>query len=597
MPISKRLTPDTFSLLSLYQKFNHSLQKVCLILGVTFILLACTHTTSQSGYLTNPRQENGTWINDQAELLSPQAEEELNQRIRQLVARTTAEIGIATLPELPSSQAPRTYALALFNRWGIGQRDRNNGVLVFIVKNNRQVEVITGRGLQSILPDPEVYQLIQRQMLPALRQGDTRTAVIQGATALAHILETRLPITLPGTTLRLFLAGAGIGLLFLGYVTWVLFLQIPLKRQVPVQGIDVERFQKKAHELQHLTLTQLITTLFNPEAEAGQRPWLTLMILSSGGISSGMALALGWQATWMPQPGWGSWHFMLSSGLVYFISSNMAWLAVVAAQQQYQSLPSKQQSMMMLLPLFVNLLGSWYLATGLETLTWTIGGVLGLNLLNLGAWLWLTRDRLKFKRCWHYLSPVGSFPQELTVDELEQVLTPIENLAVSMGNLVFKGWREASQIQSPNKDQIYLVRGTDRNTRSCRQCYAYTTEKSIRTVQQSCQTQDQSQIREYESTLRMDEEEILQTLYTCRACGHTQVIDNALVHSAMQDLNNYRAMRDKHGRSRRQQGNDSNHGDSTINNEYSHHDSFSDHASSYDFGGGGSDGGGASSDG
>jgi uncharacterized protein len=134
----------------------------------------------------SPQQENRGWIHDRANLLDWQTEFHLNRRINKLMGRTSAEFAIATLPQIEPSQSLRTFGLKLFNAWGIGNRDANNGVLLLVSQNDRRIEIITGTSLGDILPDAEVSRLIQQSIAPAFGQQQYATGITQAVNAIAR---------------------------------------------------------------------------------------------------------------------------------------------------------------------------------------------------------------------------------------------------------------------------------------------------------------------------------------------------------------------------------------------------------------------------
>lgn len=138
----------------------------------------------------NPRQTNGGWVTDMADILSPNAEAELNQTIANLEAKNGSEIAVVTVPETAPSATTKQFATTLFNRWGIGKADKNNGVLVLISQSDRRVEIETGYGLQAILPNAKVSDIIQQEMTPKFKQGDYNGGTIAGTKSLVLALET-----------------------------------------------------------------------------------------------------------------------------------------------------------------------------------------------------------------------------------------------------------------------------------------------------------------------------------------------------------------------------------------------------------------------
>ncbi|MBD2188103.1 TPM domain-containing protein [Pseudanabaena mucicola] len=143
-----------------------------------------------------PEQERQGWIDDRADLLDWQSELRLSLRINKLVGRTSAEFAIASLPKIATSESPRAFAIKLFNTLGVGKRETNNGVLLLVSKNDRRIEIVTGKGLSEVLPDTEISDLIQQEIVPSFQEQQYARGITQGVNAIAQRLELRLPSTI-----------------------------------------------------------------------------------------------------------------------------------------------------------------------------------------------------------------------------------------------------------------------------------------------------------------------------------------------------------------------------------------------------------------
>ncbi len=137
----------------------------------------------------NPRQDNGGWVTDMADVLSPSTEAELNRMISELEAKNDSEIAVVTVPETAAAKTPKQFTTALFNHWKIGKADRDNGVLFLISKGDRRVEIETGYGVETILPDARVGNIIQQEITPRLKQGDYNGGTLAGTKALVTALQ------------------------------------------------------------------------------------------------------------------------------------------------------------------------------------------------------------------------------------------------------------------------------------------------------------------------------------------------------------------------------------------------------------------------
>ncbi len=137
----------------------------------------------------NPRQINGTWVTDMAEILDRPTEAQLNDVIFQLERQNGTEIAVVTVPETAPSGSPKEFTTALFNYWGIGKKGKDNGVLFLISKGDRRVEIETGYGVEAILPDAKVGNIISAQITPRFKQGDFNGGTLAGTKALVVALE------------------------------------------------------------------------------------------------------------------------------------------------------------------------------------------------------------------------------------------------------------------------------------------------------------------------------------------------------------------------------------------------------------------------
>ncbi len=137
----------------------------------------------------NPRRSYGGWVSDTADILSSSTENELNRLLTQLEQRTSAEMAVVTVPNTQGYATPKAFTTQLFNYWGIGKAGQNNGVLFLISVGDRRVEIETGRGLATILPDSRVQQIIDQQILPKFRNRDFDGGTLAGVRQLASVLQ------------------------------------------------------------------------------------------------------------------------------------------------------------------------------------------------------------------------------------------------------------------------------------------------------------------------------------------------------------------------------------------------------------------------
>lgn len=174
----------------------------------------------------NPRTDHGGWVTDMANMLSPETEAQLEQRITDLEAKNGCEIAVVTVPDTQPSASPKAFATSLFNTWKIGKADKNNGVLVLIAQKEHRVEVEVGRGLTTVLPNMNVTNLLATQVKPQFQQGKFDAGTLAGTQAIADVLETADSSTKDPSDQPLMDTPFFLGLMFFGSTqvfSWVYF--------------------------------------------------------------------------------------------------------------------------------------------------------------------------------------------------------------------------------------------------------------------------------------------------------------------------------------------------------------------------------------
>lgn len=123
-------------------------------------------------------------FNDYAGLVPPATATQLNQELAQFERETSNQILVVTFPKLQTDSSVDDYTLRLAQRWGVGQKDRKNGAVLFVFKDTRDVRITTGYGLEGALPDALCKQIIENEIVPRFRSGDFAGGLAAGARAM-----------------------------------------------------------------------------------------------------------------------------------------------------------------------------------------------------------------------------------------------------------------------------------------------------------------------------------------------------------------------------------------------------------------------------
>jgi uncharacterized protein len=136
----------------------------------------------------NPTVGGGGYVSNPDDVLKGEDVAELNSIISEINDSTTAQIGIAVINSI-GNETPETFAYQLFNRWGIGQKDKNNGLLVLLVMDQHAWKIETGYGLEGVLPDALCKRIGDKTMVPYFKEGDFGKGLIEGIKEIKAVLE------------------------------------------------------------------------------------------------------------------------------------------------------------------------------------------------------------------------------------------------------------------------------------------------------------------------------------------------------------------------------------------------------------------------
>jgi uncharacterized protein len=124
---------------------------------------------------------------DAANILPDAEEVSLTQKLAALEQASSRQLVVATVPDLQGYPI-EDYGYQLGRKWGIGQKEANNGVILLVAPNDRKVRIEVGYGLEPIVTDALSSVIINRQILPAFKAGDYPGGIRAGADALIEQL-------------------------------------------------------------------------------------------------------------------------------------------------------------------------------------------------------------------------------------------------------------------------------------------------------------------------------------------------------------------------------------------------------------------------
>ncbi len=124
---------------------------------------------------------------DNADIIPADIEAQLTAQLEALETQSQRQLVVATVPDLQGYDIA-DYGYQLGREWGIGDAERNDGALLLVAPNERKVRIEVGYGLEGIMTDALSSIIIQRQILPAFRDGDMPAGIVAGTNAIASQL-------------------------------------------------------------------------------------------------------------------------------------------------------------------------------------------------------------------------------------------------------------------------------------------------------------------------------------------------------------------------------------------------------------------------
>lgn len=124
---------------------------------------------------------------DTANAVPSSAQEQVSAELIDYQARSGNQIAVAVV-ERTGGRSIEDYTIDLARAWGVGQKGKDNGILLVIATGDRKLRIEVGRGLEGTLTDLQSGRIIRERLVPLLERGEVSEAVIQGTRAIRAVL-------------------------------------------------------------------------------------------------------------------------------------------------------------------------------------------------------------------------------------------------------------------------------------------------------------------------------------------------------------------------------------------------------------------------
>ena len=154
-----------------------------LFLALAFLALACLPSGAQETEVPGP----SAFVNDTAGTMGDWAGK-TEALCREIERSTSAEVAVLTVKTTGGIDV-QEYAQRVFDRWGVGKKGKDNGVLILVAVDDRKMWIATGYGVEGFLPDGKVGEIRDRAMLPLFREGKYGEGIHAGVSRLGDALR------------------------------------------------------------------------------------------------------------------------------------------------------------------------------------------------------------------------------------------------------------------------------------------------------------------------------------------------------------------------------------------------------------------------
>ena len=125
-----------------------------------------------------------TLVTDVAGVLTPEQKQALENKLVAIDDSSSNQIAVVIIPSL-DGYPKEEYATKLFREWGIGNKKTNNGILLLIAINDREIRIEVGYGLEGAIPDITALNIIDNDIKPAFKAGNYYEGIDQATDNIA----------------------------------------------------------------------------------------------------------------------------------------------------------------------------------------------------------------------------------------------------------------------------------------------------------------------------------------------------------------------------------------------------------------------------
>ena len=166
------------------------------------------------------------YFNDYAHIVAAGTASQLNSTLENFERQTSEQILVAIYPKMESDSSIEDYTVRVARDWKVGQKDKNNGAVLFVFVQDHKVYLQVGYGLEGVLPDALCKRIISEQITPRFKAGDFDGGLTAGVQSIIAATKGEYKGTGTTTADRRASHGSGSPFFSLGFIVLIIIIII-----------------------------------------------------------------------------------------------------------------------------------------------------------------------------------------------------------------------------------------------------------------------------------------------------------------------------------------------------------------------------------
>ena len=152
---------------------------------IFFLVIFCLACSNDRIVSSIDYPEPGGYVNDYTDTISEEWIIKTEELVQSVERKTSCEIAVAVIDSLGGSTIEE-YAAGLFNEWGIGKAEQDNGILLLVALDDRELRIEVGYGLEGVITDLQAKEIIEDVIVPRFQNNSYDSGIYNGVIAISN---------------------------------------------------------------------------------------------------------------------------------------------------------------------------------------------------------------------------------------------------------------------------------------------------------------------------------------------------------------------------------------------------------------------------